>query len=282
MEGTAAAGLVRPAEPAEAACLDLLGVRVSVIPLARAAEAVVRWAAARGNGIGPRYVCATSAHGIMEARRDPEFRRVLNRAALVVPDGMPLVWFGRLSGWREMERVYGPDLMLAVCQRAAPLGLSHFFYGGLPGVAEELAERLSGRFPGLKVAGTYCPPFRSLSPSELDRLAAEINATAPDIVWVGLSTPKQELWISQMQRRLERGVLLSVGAAFDFHTGRLKRAPAWMQRWSLEWLFRLSQEPGRLWRRYARNNPAFFCLAALQLLGLRSAVRAQDPASGRR
>jgi N-acetylglucosaminyldiphosphoundecaprenol N-acetyl-beta-D-mannosaminyltransferase len=207
-------------------------------------------------------------HGVIEGRRDATFRRILNRAALVLPDGMPLVWFGRLRGHRGIQRVYGPGFMEAVLARTAGAAVRHFFYGGQPGVAEDLARRMSARFPGLKIAGTYCPPFRPLSQSELEMVARTINEAGPDIVWVGLSTPKQERWIAEVRERLRAKVVVSVGAAFDYHTGRLRQAPAWMQRAALEWLFRLWQEPGRLWRRYAVNNPRFLGLAVLQLAGL--------------
>jgi N-acetylglucosaminyldiphosphoundecaprenol N-acetyl-beta-D-mannosaminyltransferase len=248
--------------------VNALGVRLSTVPLAVAVDAVVQWAASRDPS-GPRYVCATSVHGVVEAQRDPQFRQILNGADLVAPDGVPLVWFGRLSGHRHMQRVYGPGLMLAVCELSARLGLRHFFYGGEPGVAEDLAGRLTARFPGFRVAGTECPPFRPLSPSELQATAARINNSHADIVWVGLSTPKQEHWIAQARGLLKVGVLLSVGAAFNFHTERLVQAPAWVQRLGMEWLFRLAQEPRRLWRRYAGNNPKFVYLAAVQLAGLR-------------
>lgn len=249
--------------------LNVLGVHVSVVSLPDAAEAVVNWAREGRPPEGPRYVCATSVHGVVEAQRDAQFRDILNGAALVVPDGVPLVWFGRLAGRPEIERVYGPALALGICERAAGYRLRHYFYGGAPGVADQLAERLSSRFPGLEIAGTYCPPFRLLEPRELHEVAATINRARPHIVWVGLSTPKQERWIARVRAHLNTGVLVSVGAAFDFLTERVRQAPAWLQQLGMEWAFRLAQEPRRLWRRYARNNPTFVYLAALQLAGLR-------------
>ena len=218
---------------------------------------------------GPAYACATSVHGLIEASHDPEFRKILNTAAFVTADGVPLVWFGRLSGHRSMERVYGPTLMKRVCARAAETGVRHFFYGGAPGVADDLARTMVREFPGLEVAGTYCPPFRKLSEAEMDEVAEIINESKADLVWVGLSTPKQERWIHSIRTRLRAKMLVSVGAAFDFHTGRVIQAPEWMRPTGLEWLFRLVQEPRRLGRRYAYNNPRFLWLAALQLAGIK-------------
>ena len=249
--------------------VDILGVGVSTLSLPEVVDDVVRWATAPRSKTWPHYVCATSVHGLVEAARDSTFRQVLNRAARVTPDGMPLVWFGRLRGARGMTRVYGPDLMKEVCHATAGRPVRHFFYGGAPGVPEELARRLGAEFPGLQVGGVYSPPYRPLLQPEFNRIAELINGSECQIVWVGLSTPKQERWIAAIRPLLRARVVLSVGAAFDFHTGRVPQAPAWMQASGLEWLFRLSQEPRRLWRRYAYNNPVFMWLALLQLAGLR-------------
>ena len=253
----------------EVAFVNILGVRVGTGSLPSVARDIARWAMGSVEGAAPRYVCATSVHGLVEAARDASFKTILNRAAWVAPDGMPLVWFGRLRGVRGMTRVYGPDLMRAVCRLTHGRPIAHFFYGGSPGVAEELVRRLRQDFPRLRVAGVHCPPFRPLSEEELGEVAALINASGADIVWVGLSTPKQERWIASVLELVRAKVLVSVGAAFDFHAGRVRQAPRWVQRAGLEWLFRLSQEPRRLWRRYARNNPMFVWLALLQLAGLR-------------
>jgi N-acetylglucosaminyldiphosphoundecaprenol N-acetyl-beta-D-mannosaminyltransferase len=248
--------------------VELLGVRVAARGLDDVARAVIRWATAEA--AGPlRYVCATSVHGLVEGARDPSFRAILNRAACVTPDGMPLVWLGRWLGARAMSRVYGPALLWEVCRLTAGLPVRHFFYGAGPGVALELARRLEAAFPGLQVAGTYSPPYGPLTDAELTGAAAAINASGAHIVWVGLSTPKQERWVDAIRDRLQVRVAVTVGAAFDFHAGRVRQAPGWMQRAGLEWLFRLSQEPRRLWRRYARNNPMFVWLALLQLAGMR-------------
>lgn len=246
--------------------VPIAGVAVAITTVDRATEAILD--AATGPRVGrPRYVCATSVHGLIEASRDPSYLRVLNDAWLIAPDGMPLVVVGRMRGRREMQRVFGPALTLSVCEASAAFPIRHFFYGGAPGVAEELAASLSTRFPGLQVAGVHCPPFRPLTSDELDAVADEINDSDADIVWVGLSTPKQERWIAAIRDRLKAKVMLSVGAAFDYHTGRLKPAPSWMQGASLEWLYRLIQEPRRLWRRYAYNNPMFIYLILKETLG---------------
>jgi len=177
-----------------------------------------------------------------------------------------LVWLSRLKGLRHVGRVYGPDLMLALCERSVGRGYRHFFYGGAPGIGERLACRLQSRFSGLKVVGTYSPPFRALAPHEDEDIVKRINDASPDIVWVGVSTPKQEIWMAEHVKRLRAAVLIGVGAAFDFHTGRVRNAPAWMGDHGLEWLFRLAQEPRRLWRRYLIRGPEFAALAILELL----------------
>lgn len=206
----------------------------------------------------------------MEAAQDGEFRQILNFADLNVPDGMPIVWIGRLAGFGRMGRVFGPDLMLEVCRRSARVAATHYFYGGNEGVADQLASNMSTAFHGLKSVGTFCPPFRPLSWEEEETMIAKINSTHPDILWVGLSTPKQEQWAARMASRLNVKVILCVGAAFDYNTGRLRRAPHWIQWSGLEWLYRVLQEPRRLYKRYLRNNPLFVLLVLRQLLGLPS------------
>ena len=232
--------------------------------MAQALETIEQWIARRER----HYVCVTGVHGVMESQRDDELRRIHNRAGLVTPDGMPLVWLSRLHGQRHVERVYGPDLLLACCERSVARGYRHFFYGGGERVAQQLADRLLHRYPGLTVVGTYTPPFRPLSATEDQAIVTAINAAAPDIVWVGLSTPGQERWMAAHVDRLHAPVLVGVGAAFDFHAGLKRQAPRWMQQSGLEWLFRLNSEPRRLWRRYLRNNPAFIWHVLLQASGI--------------
>jgi N-acetylglucosaminyldiphosphoundecaprenol N-acetyl-beta-D-mannosaminyltransferase len=205
----------------------------------------------------PGYVTITGVHGVSESLRSPELMAIHNEAALVCPDGMPMVWSSRYAGFRWAERVYGPDLMLAMCAASVRTGSRHFFYGGGDGVATLLQHQLEQRFVGLEVVGTHTPPFRPLDDREKAEVAALINEARPDVVWVGLSTPKQERWMAEMRPRLDAPVLIGVGAAFDFHAGLVSQAPAQVQRLGLEWLYRLFREPRRLWRRYLRNNPAF-------------------------
>jgi len=181
---------------------------------------------------------------------------------------MPVVWALRVLGHRA-ERVYGPDLMLAVCERSAREGWSHFFFGGASGVAEMLAAEMRRRFPALTVAGVLCPPFRALTSEEEEAMLAHLNGSGAQIVWVGLGSPKQDLWMAEHRARLEAPVLIGVGAAFDFFAGSQKQAPRWMQRSGLEWLFRLMTEPRRLWRRYLIGNPKFAAAVVMQLTRLR-------------
>lgn len=245
---------------------NVLGVGVSAVNMRLALETIDRWIAA-----GERqYVCITGVHGVMESQHDPELRQIHNEAGMVTPDGMPLVWLSKWRGHAHVDRVYGPDLMLALCQHSLDKGYRHYFYGGSEGVPELLAERLAARFPGLEVAGTYSPPFRALSEEEDEQIVAAINAARPDVIWVGLSTPKQERWMASHVGRVDAPVMIGVGAAFDFHAGLKRQAPYWMQRSGSEWLFRLMTEPRRLWRRYLKNNPRFVALVAAQWLGLRS------------
>lgn len=244
---------------------DVLGVKVHALDINRAADVIAD--AVRQGCKG--YVAATGVHGVVESRRNSELKKVLDGALLNVPDGMPLVWFGRLSGHAEVGRVYGPDLMLKMCELSLKEGWTHFLYGGRPGVADELQTKLEQRFPGIRIAGKYCPPFRSLNTAEEQDLIRIVAQTKPDFFWVGISTPKQEKMMAQYLDKLPVKVMLGVGAAFDIHSGRTKDAPEWMKKSGLQWFYRLCREPGRLWSRYFYIVPVFIILAGLQLLGLR-------------
>jgi N-acetylglucosaminyldiphosphoundecaprenol N-acetyl-beta-D-mannosaminyltransferase len=241
---------------------DVLGVPVAAVDPARALATVEGWIARRKR----RYVCHANVHGVMEARRDPALRAAYGGAGLVVPDGVPLVWVGRLLGHGTVQRVYGPDFMLLLAARAATAGYRCFFYGGGAGVAEKLAAELASRFPGLRTVGAEAPPFRELSPGEETDTFSRMNASEADIVWVGLGCPKQERWMAACRTRLTASVLVGVGAAFDFHTGRVAQAPRWLMPLGLEWLFRLAQEPRRLACRYLVYNPLFVGLVLRQLM----------------
>ncbi len=252
----------------DSACLprvNILGVGVSPINLPQARALILGAVAAKRKG----YVAVTGVHGVTEAQSDPEFRSILNSAFLNTPDGMPLSWIGRLQGFKQMDRVYGPDLMHELCAASTDGGVRHFFYGGGPGVAEGLKAALESRFPGLCVCGTYTPPFRPLNHQEEFDLIRLMEQTRPDICWVGLSTPKQERFMAAYLERLPVTLMIGVGAAFDLHSGRIRQAPYWMQRSGLEWFFRLTQEPRRLWKRYLINNPSFLIRILAQFTGLK-------------
>jgi N-acetylglucosaminyldiphosphoundecaprenol N-acetyl-beta-D-mannosaminyltransferase len=253
----------KPAGPAPR--VNVLGVGISALNLDLAVSKVAEALAQKRKG----YICVTGVHGVSEAQEDPAFRAILNDAFLNTPDGMPMVWMGKLQGAREMGRVYGPDLMLRLFELSQARGFTHFFYGGAPGVAEELKRKLESRFPGVRIVGTYTPPFRPLTEEEETDLARVVNQAKPDMFWVGLSTPKQEKFMATHWGKLDATLFFGVGAAFDFHAGRVRQAPRWMQRGGLEWLFRLVCEPRRLWKRYFKNNPLFILRAAAQLSGIK-------------
>ncbi|MFE1601569.1 WecB/TagA/CpsF family glycosyltransferase [Methylobacterium sp. ID0610] len=255
-----AAAETRPWERERA---PVLGVGVSVITLSDAVLALDSFVRSRR----PHFVCITGVHGVIECRTDAQLRAIHAEADLVTPDGMPLVWMSRLLGFGPISRVYGPDLMREVMRLSPAMGYRHYFYGGAPGVAEALRDRLCAEIPGLTVVGTHCPPFRALTPEEDAAIVAEINAARPDFVWVGLSTPKQETWMASHRGRVAAPVMVGVGAAFDFLAGTKRQAPRWMQRSGLEWFYRLVTEPRRLAGRYGRIVPLFLILATRQLLG---------------
>jgi N-acetylglucosaminyldiphosphoundecaprenol N-acetyl-beta-D-mannosaminyltransferase len=250
--------------PNEFAEFRVLGSRVHAVQIPDAVDWMERTIRAGSAG---RYVAATGMHGITEGLHDPGFRGILNEADLVVPDGMPLVWLGRYNGFPLKRRVYGPELMETFCRETGPK-YRHFFYGGVPGVPEQLGKIMAERY-AIQVVGAWSPPFRKLTDQEEQHLQEMIAATAPDVIWVGLSTPKQERWMFAHRDSLRVPLLMGVGAAFDFHTGRVKQAPSWMQENGLEWLYRLAQEPKRLWRRYILNGSEFVWHVALEMAGLR-------------
>ena len=253
---------------------SVLGVRVNAVQIADVIDRMEEWIARRE---GCRYIAVTGMHGVTEAQHDARFKEILNAAAMVVPDGYPLVWLGRRRGFANLlRRVYGPELMEDFCAQTVGKGYRHFFYGGHPGVAEDLARRFAVRHPGFVVAGTYCPPFCELTPEEDSRIVGAIEGARPDIVWVGLSTPKQERWMFERRSRLNVPVLVGVGAAFDFHTGRVLQAPSWMREHGLEWLFRLMLEPRRLWRRYLVYGSEFVLSLILEFMHLKNFDKSRE------
>ena len=243
---------------------NVLGVGIHALNLESATELLINSSGEyRGN-----YVCCCDAHSISCARRDPTHRQTLNRAFLATPDGMPLVWLGRVAGHRKIGRVYGPDLLDSVCAATAHSDRTHFFYGGAPGVATALAERMLERYPTLTIVGSHSPP----QVDDVDDLPINAIAKArPDFLWVGLGTPKQEAFMRRLaESDTDFGTALGVGAAFDFLTGRIRQAPRALQRSGLEWLWRTSQEPARLTQRYLRTAPFFAALSLAQVLRLRT------------
>jgi len=252
--------------------VNILGVGVSAISLDEAVDRTKTLLSGDAQG----YVCVTGVHGIMEAQTDSEFRRILNRSFLTTPDGMPTVWLGKANGFKGMTRVYGPDYMIAVCGRFVEQGCRHFLYGGKPGVAEELRAELIRRFPGIQIVGTYTPPFQPLNQQEEDELRTQLTDSRADILWCGLSTPKQERFMASYQGRLPVQLMVGVGAAFDLLSGNLSEAPDWMKNSGLQWLYRLIKEPRRLWRRYLGNNPRFAWLTFLQFSKFRTFTLSTD------
>ena len=255
---------VQPAPALQPDTVEVLGVPLALTDYERTMDWMDETIAAREQG----YVIPAAVHAVMVAREDAETREaVLGRGALSVPDGQPLVWAMKLLGHSEASRVYGPELMARYCERAAETGTRMFLYGGRnQGALVQLALNLRRRYPGIKIVGGYSPPFRELDPEERAAIADEINRSRADVVWVGIGQPKQEKWMAQMQDSLDAPVMVGVGAAFDFHAGLVPQAPAWMQSVGLEWVYRLAQEPRRLWRRYARYNPLFLLGFARQYL----------------
>ncbi|MDQ3130585.1 MAG: WecB/TagA/CpsF family glycosyltransferase [Acidobacteriota bacterium] len=219
------------------------------------------------NGKGG-YVCFSTVHMVMEGYDDPEYAEKVNAADLIVTDGMPLVWMQKLQGEKTASRVRGSDLMISLCRYAEKNGLSVGFYGGRQEIIDAVKERAAKEMPKLKIVYAFSPPFRSLNVEEDAIMTTEINRAAPDILFAGLGCPKQENWMWAHKDKLKT-VMLGVGAAFDFYAGNLKQSPEWMGKLGLEWLFRLTQEPKRLWKRYLILNPRFMWLAALQLIGLK-------------
>jgi len=245
--------------------VNILGVGVSAIDMKAALERIDGWIKSGDR----QYVCVCPVHSIMECRRSAEVREIFNSAGMVTPDGMPVVWVARWNGYRNVRRVYGPDLVLAELERSLRVGHRHFFYGGGAGVAQRLAAAMSKRFSGLDVAGVHEPPFAPLDELSTPAAASLINAARADVVWVGMSSPKQDRWMARMRPMLDAPVLIGVGAAFDFLSGSVRQAPRWMQRSGLEWAYRLGTDPGRLWRRYLVDNPWFLWELALQKSGIK-------------
>ena len=247
-----------PSHPAA----NVLGIHVDAIDMRCCLEYIDTLL----HGSSKGYVCVAGVHGVMEAQRDPRLVEAYHGSALTVPDGMPLVWTGWLQRHRDMDRVTGPDLMLEMFRDPRFWHLRHFLYGGRPGVAEELQAALETRFPSAQIVGTYTPPFRELDEREFATLESQLTTAQVDVLWVGISCPRQELFMARSVDRLPARLMFGVGAAFDYHTGRIRDCAPWIKLAGMQWLHRLLQDPRRLWRRYARNNPAFVWRITVQLL----------------
>jgi N-acetylglucosaminyldiphosphoundecaprenol N-acetyl-beta-D-mannosaminyltransferase len=252
---------------------NVLGIGIDAVNMEEALDRVAIELRQRRKG----YVCLAGVHGIMEAQRDPALAKIYAGAVLAAPDGMPTVWMGRHQGFKKMERVAGPDLMLEVISRKEFSEYSHFLCGGKDGIAQELEEQLLARYPSVKIAGIYTPPFGPMSHAQETEFIDLVNRLQPDIVWVGISTPKQERFMAHYLPLLNTTLMFGVGAAFDFHTGRIADCADWIKRAGLQWFDRLLQDPKHLWKRYLRNNPPFILHSFLQLTGLRTYLL-QQPA----
>lgn len=242
---------------------NVLGVRIDAVQIPDVISQMESWIQ---DPSGSNFIAVTGMHGTTEAQRDPSFKHILNTANLVVPDGMSLVWLGRWQGYPLKRRVYGPELMDTFCRDTGDR-YRHFFYGGLPIIVEHLVDILQKRYK-LRIVGTYTPPFRPLTFEEDVQVIDLINKAHPDVLWVGLSTPKQERWMYEHRDKLKVPVMVGVGAAFDFLAGIKSQAPKWMQEHGLEWFWRLIHEPRRLWRRYLVYGSLFVVLVALEKVGI--------------
>jgi N-acetylglucosaminyldiphosphoundecaprenol N-acetyl-beta-D-mannosaminyltransferase len=241
---------------------------ISKTSYAEVVELCRQWALARAAdpNAPSHYICVTSVHGIILAKDDPGFAEILESASITTPDGMPVVWALRSFGSSGQQRVYGPTLMLHLCESAARHGQGVYLYGGRPEVLPLLEQRLTRQYPGLRIVGRYSPPFRLLTDVEDEQIQKDIRSSGADLLFIGISTPRQEIWMFEHRRAFPGVTMLGVGAAFDFHAGCTPQAPSWMQRIGLEWFFRLITEPRRLWRRYLLVTPRFVPLWLCQRL----------------
>jgi N-acetylglucosaminyldiphosphoundecaprenol N-acetyl-beta-D-mannosaminyltransferase len=251
--------------------ISIVGTPISLISPNELLLLFEQWIAARQD----RYVVFRDVHGVVAARSNQDLDLAHKGADIVAADGMPLVWILRAMG-ASASRVCGPDTLPATCEYGLSRGWRHYFYGGAPGVAEKLVNKLSLKYPGLNVVGTQCPPYRQLAPQEDEQVCAKIREAQPDLIWVCLGTPKQEIWMSEHQGKCGGAIMLGVGAAFDFHAHLVRRAPRWMQRAGLEWAFRLLTDPKRLWRRYLVMAPAFAALATWEAIQRRFSSKYQS------
>ncbi len=245
--------------------VSILGVGTNPITMEDALDQIDDWISQREKN----YVCVMPAHSVMDCLEDPELRRIFNRSGMTTPDGMAIVWLLKLNGYRFVERVYGPDLMMSAMNISKTKKWRHYFFGGTQEVLDRLQDRIRSEYPGVEIKGTFSLPFRPLTQDEENQIVKKINESHADIVWVGLGSPRQEKWMAENIQRIDVPVMIGVGAAFDFLSGAKPQAPHWMQKSGMEWFYRLCKEPGRLWKRYIRY-PKFVILALSQLLKLKN------------
>lgn len=249
-------------QPAPLPVFEVLGTKISAINLEMAVAQIADWIKARTKV----YVCVAPVSTVMDCQDDPNYRQIINRADMVTPDGMPIVWLGRRSGQKQVSRTYGPDLMESVCGAGQAKGYKHFFYGGNQKTADALSQSLKKRFPQIQIVGEHVPGFLAVGEREDPQVIEKINRSGADILWVGLGSPKQDYWMSLHRHQIAVPVIIGAGAAFDFLAGTKPQAPRWMQRSGLEWVFRLCCEPRRLWKRYLVGNTRFIFLLLTQPL----------------
>lgn len=242
--------------------IDVLGVKVNVTNLSLASQTISQWIDSRQK----TYVCVAPVSTIVDCQKDKKYQEIVNNSGMTTPDGMPLVWLGKIHGEKTIERTYGPDLMLHLCSFSQDKGYRHYFYGSSAKTIELLQQRLKKQFPGLNIVGSFSPPLRDARAMEEGEILAQINAANPDILWVALGSPKQDYWMHLHRSRLNVPVMIGIGAAFDFLAGTKPQAPVWMRRCGLEWFFRLLSEPRRLWKRYLLGNTEFIYLLAKNTL----------------
>jgi len=247
--------------------IEILGSRVHMVQISEVVGQISYWI--ENEKEKSHWIVVTGMHGIMEARRDKNFKKILNSADLFVPDGISLVWIARYRGFPLKKRVSGADLMMEFFKLASQKGYKNFFYGDIEETLQKLNNKLLIDFPNLKIAGFHSPPFRVLTQKEDAEIVRKINKEKPDLLWVGLGLPEQERWIFEHKEKLKVPVVVGVGAAFKFLSGQVKRAPAWLGNHGLEWLWRFFQEPRRLWRRVLLDGPRFIFLVLLELIGLK-------------
>lgn len=236
--------------------IDISGVRVSSVNINSACEIIEQWIINRER----TYICIAPVSTIVDCQTNKEYLKIVNNAGMITPDGMPLAWLGKLRGDKDIQRTYGPDLMLTLCGISQKKGYKHYLYGGTGNTCQLLEGILKKQFPNLDIVGSFSPPYRPIHTEENAEIIEEINRANPDILWVGLGSPKQDFWMSRHREKLNVPVMIGIGAAFDFLSGNKKQAPKWMRDNGLEWLFRLISEPRRLWKRYIVGNSLFLYL----------------------